>query len=180
MSEVMHMKIGVISDSHDNLPNIEKALSMLAARGATVLIHAGDIVSPFAVKKVLSFPGDVYGVFGNNDGEIAGIKKIWQHVFHGPCLLELAGLRILVCHEEAELSRAPYEDIDIMIFGHDHKAVIREGRPLYVNPGEAGGWVYGKTTCALIDSEGPRAEILEIKRCALRLRYWGCVWRRRA
>ena len=104
------MKIGVMSDSHDNVPNIRKALAIFAAEGCEVLIHAGDIVAPFSVKEILTFKGPVYGVFGNNDGEKAGIVKLWPHVFCGPYLFELGGLRILVCHDETELARAPYDE----------------------------------------------------------------------
>ena len=157
------VKIGIISDSHDNLPNIRKALEVLKGRGAQVLIHSGDVIAPFSVRELLKFPGPVYGVFGNNDGEIAGIKKLWNHVFFGPYLFELGGLRILVCHDETELSRAPYENVDVRVYGHDHKAVIREGKPLDINPGETGGWLYGKPTCAILDTDGPKAEILEIE-----------------
>jgi hypothetical protein len=157
------MKIGIMSDSHDNLPNIRKVLALFAAEGCGALIHAGDFVAPFAVKEILAFAGPAYGVFGNNDGEKAGIMKLWQHVFCGPYLFELGGLRILVCHDETELARAPYERIDVRIFGHDHKAEVKEGRPLDINPGESGGWLYGKATCAVLDTAGPKAKILEIK-----------------
>jgi putative phosphoesterase len=157
------MKIGVMSDSHDNVPNIRKALALFTAEGAEALVHCGDIVAPFSVREILAFKGAAYGVFGNNDGEVAGIKKIWKHIFHGPFLFELGGLRILVCHDETELDRAPYKEIDVRIFGHDHKPEVREGRPLEINPGETGGWLTGRATCAILDTAGPRARILEIK-----------------
>ncbi len=157
------MKIGVMSDSHDNVPNIRKALALFESRGCEALIHAGDIVAPFSVKEVLKFKGEAYGVFGNNDGEVSGIKKLWTHVFHGPFLLELGGLRILVCHDKEELARAPYANIDVRIFGHNHTAEARPGKPLELNPGETGGWLSGKPTCAILDTAGPSAEILEIK-----------------
>ncbi len=78
------MKIGIISDSHDNLPNIRKALALLKSRGAEALIHTGDIVAPFSVKEILKFGGPVYGVFGNNNGEVAGIKKLWPASISAP------------------------------------------------------------------------------------------------
>ena len=157
------MKVGIMSDSHDNLGNIRRAVKLLESNGAGALVHAGDFVAPFAVKEILKFSGEAYGVFGNNDGEIAGIKSLWKHVFHGPCLLELAGLRILVAHDEADLERAPWANIDVKISGHSHKAAILEGPPLSINPGETGGWLYGKATCALLDTKGPKARILEIE-----------------
>lgn len=156
------MKIGILSDTHDNLPRIAAAVELLRGEGAEVLIHAGDFIAPFSVKALLEFPGEVYGVFGNNDGEKAGIQKIWKHVFHGPYLLELGGLRILVAHEEEALESAPYDDLDVRIFGHSHKAEIRDGRPLDINPGTAAGILVDRATCALLDSKDPSARILEI------------------
>jgi len=155
------VKIGILSDTHDNLAAVAAAVELLIAREARVLIHAGDFIAPFSVKELLKFPGEVYGVFGNNDGEIAGIKNIWKNVYHGPFLLELGGLRILVCHEEAGLGRAPYERIDVRVFGHSHKAQIRQGHPLEINPGTAAGVLAPGRTVALLDTSGPRAEILE-------------------
>ncbi len=157
------MKIGIMADSHDNLPAIAAAVGLLAARGTEVLIHAGDFVSPFAVKEILRFPGEIYGVFGNNDGEVRGIEKIWGHVYFAPVLLELGGVRIVVSHREKDLSRAPWENIDVRIFGHTHKAEIRKGAPLEINPGETGGWLTGRRTLAILETEGLSAEILEIE-----------------
>ena len=157
------MIVGLMSDSHDNLPNIRKALALFAARRATALIHTGDIVAPFSVKEILKFPGEAYGVFGNNDGEIAGIKGLWKHIYHGPYLFELGGIRILAAHDEADIARSIYADIDVVVFGHSHAKVIREGRPLVINAGETGGWLTGRPTCAVLDTEGPKAELLEIE-----------------
>jgi putative phosphoesterase len=156
------LKIGIIADTHDNLPRITAAVELLRSEGAEVLVHAGDFIAPFSVKELLKFPGEVYGVFGNNDGEKAGILKIWDRVYHGPYLLELGGLRILLAHEEGALSRAPHDNIDVRIFGHSHKAEIREGRPLDINPGTAAGILAGRATCAILESEGPSARIMEI------------------
>ena len=156
------MLIGVMSDSHDNLPNIRKAVELFASRGAEALIHAGDFVAPFAVKEILKFPGRAYGVFGNNDGEVNGIRALWRDVHRGPHLFELGGLKILAAHAEADLVKASRDDADVHIFGHNHRAEVRDGRPLVVNPGETGGWLTGSATCAVLDTYGPTAEILEI------------------
>ena len=41
------MKIGVISDTHDHLENISKAVTVFNNKNVDVLIHCGDYVSPF-------------------------------------------------------------------------------------------------------------------------------------
>ena len=43
------MKIGVLSDSHDNLPNIRKAVEVFSKNGVEALIHGGDFCSPFTL-----------------------------------------------------------------------------------------------------------------------------------
>ena len=45
------MKIGLISDTHDNLPLIRRAFGFLG--GLEILLHAGDIVAPFAAKGIV-------------------------------------------------------------------------------------------------------------------------------
>ena len=42
---------------------------------------------------------------------------------------------------------------DVIIYGHTHEADIRKGHPLVINPGESGGWLKGKSTIAILDTE---------------------------
>jgi hypothetical protein len=37
------------------------------------------------------------------------------------------------------------ESADVIIYGHTHEVDIRIGSPLIINPGEAGGWLKGKS-----------------------------------
>ena len=47
------MLIGVISDTHDRLPMIDAALALFARNRVEAIIHSGDFVAPFAVKRLL-------------------------------------------------------------------------------------------------------------------------------
>jgi putative phosphoesterase len=40
---------------------------------------------------------------------------------------------------------------DVIIYGHTHDVDIREGETVIINPGEAGGWLRGRSTVALLD-----------------------------
>jgi len=40
--------LGIISDSHDNLPKIESAVARLNNLGVDLVLHAGDYCAPFA------------------------------------------------------------------------------------------------------------------------------------
>ena len=63
------MKIGIISDSHDNIWKLEKALETL--QSTDVVLHCGDLIAPFIIKRLKAGLGDrpVHVVWGNNDGD---------------------------------------------------------------------------------------------------------------
>ena len=44
------MKIAVFSDTHDNIWKLERALGLM--KNADVLIHCGDLCSPFVMKRL--------------------------------------------------------------------------------------------------------------------------------
>lgn len=160
------MRIGIVSDTHDNLPNLRRALVLLRERGAALVLHAGDFVAPFVAEPFREAGLRVIGVFGNNDGDRLYLKERFAGVgelFLGPHELELAGRRIVLMHEpralEALVASGRY---DLVVYGHTHRAEIREGQPLVINPGELGGWLTGRATCALVDLAALRAELLSL------------------
>ena len=157
------MKIGVMADSHDNLVMIRAALKLLEAEGAQALLHAGDIVAPFAVKAILTFPHRVVGVFGNNDGERAGLRALWPEVSDPPYALSLGNRTVLIVHDRGKLAPGALKGVDILVCGHSHKPeVTLEDGVLCVNPGECGGWVTGAATVAVMDTDAMAARILKV------------------
>lgn len=160
------MRIGILADTHDNLVNIRKFLTLFRERGVELVLHAGDFVSPFTAEPFKEAGFKIIGVFGNNDGDKLYLMERYRGVgelFLGPHELELAGRKILLTHEpralEALVSSGRY---DLVVYGHTHRAELREGRPLVVNPGEAGGWLTGRATCVLVDLSSLRAELLSL------------------
>jgi putative phosphoesterase len=158
-------KLAILSDTHDHLDNIRRALALLEGRGAEGLLHLGDIVSPFALKALLKFQGPFYAIFGNNDGEKAGLRNIFPELRDGPRIFELGGRRLGVAHSVQEVPAEYWNTCDGVFYGHTHARVLKpkQGtRPLELNPGEGCGWLTGKPSCALLDLETMGAEILEI------------------
>ena len=156
------MKILVVADTHDNLPNIKKVLELAAERSVEAIIHLGDIVSPFAAKPFAASGITTYAVFGNNDGEKEGLRSILD-IEKPPRLLELAGKRLLLVHNLGTLGEQEKRGADAVLFGHTHRAgVEKEGQVLMLNPGEAGGWLFGRATCALLDLDAMHAEIVDL------------------
>ncbi len=158
------MLIGVIADTHDRLPQIDAALSLFARRKVEAVIHPGDFVAPFAVRRLLSYDGPLHVTYGNNDGERAGLKELMPQVQDGPLFVELGGRTILVHHYIDWCKPADVERADIIITGHTHEVVNRfENGRLFLNAGECCGWVSGRCTVAILDTAGPSAEVCELE-----------------
>jgi putative phosphoesterase len=158
------MLLGLISDTHDNVPMIRRALAFFAKIGADCLIHAGDFVAPFALREIVKFRGPVYAIFGNNDGERAGLRKILPDLQDGPRRINICEKNITILHDEKDLGRKDRAGSDVIVAGHSHRPKVSKGRPLIVNPGECCGWVYGKGTVATLDTETLEVKIVELKR----------------
>lgn len=157
------MLVGVVSDTHDRLPMIDAALELFAERRIKALIHPGDFVAPFAARRLLHYTGPLYCTFGNNDGERQGLSKLMPQVCDGPLFVELGGLTILVHHFIDWCSQTDIDRADVVVTGHTHEPVNRfEGKRLILNPGECCGWVTGRCTVAILDTDGPLADICEL------------------
>ncbi|MBN2185162.1 MAG: YfcE family phosphodiesterase [Candidatus Krumholzibacteriota bacterium] len=63
------MKLAIVSDSHDHIENLDQAVEMIDQMGIRILIHCGDLCSPFMVERLARFSGEVHFVFGNNEGD---------------------------------------------------------------------------------------------------------------
>ena len=161
------MKIGIISDTHENMPKIRKATALFNREKVEVVLHCGDIISPITAGEFSALEARFIAVFGNNDGEKLFLRKrfhrigtIHERKYEG----RLGGKRVLLIHEPdylQELARSGRWDL--IAYGHTHRAeIIKIGSTLVVNPGEAAGWITGKATVALVDTETMAAELKRI------------------
>ena len=165
------MLIGAISDTHDNLPQIEKAIKYLNEQNVGLVLHAGDYVAGFVVPKFKQLNCNLIGVFGNNDGDHELLKKQFSETtnctIHGQfSSIEVENYRIALLHgTEMELLKAliDSEYFDVVIHGHSHnKSIELKGKTLVVNPGELCGYLTGKSTIAIIDTGKQEAKIIEL------------------
>jgi putative phosphoesterase len=154
--------IGVLSDSHDNLPKLREAVELLRRCGAEHLVHAGDFVAPFAVKILVEAGVPFTGVFGNNDGERRGIRKLTPDVHRAPHALDLGGRRIVLVHDLGELADGADDGADLVVFGHTHQPSVEGGPPLRLNPGESSGWLTGRATVATVDLDTLEVSLLDL------------------
>ena len=160
------MIVGIISDTHDNLDNLAKAVEIFHSRNVEHIIHAGDYTSPFTWRILKHFKGDFTGIFGNNDGEKVLLKKLSKDRIHTqPYIFSLHERKIVVMHEPDVVDAlADSGHFDLVVFGHTHEPVIKMvNKTLVVNPGEVCGWLYKKPTVAIVNLVNMEAEIIEIK-----------------
>jgi hypothetical protein len=156
------MLLGIMADSHDNLPKVAAACRAFRDRGVGAVLHAGDFVAPFALKLLVGAGIPVTAVFGNNDGERAGLLAACKDIHNSPHRLELGGRTIVMAHAPGQLEAPECDGADLLVHGHTHQACIQDGPPLLVNPGEAGGWLTGRSTVAVVDLECMTAELVEL------------------
>ncbi len=161
------MKIGVISDTHDSIQNLQKALTVLKENKAEVLIHCGDLCAPFMIEELAKFSGEVHCIFGNIDDKYhTPIKaKEFGINFHGDLAeLEIAERKIAVTHfpiiAHALASTGRY---DAVFYGHTHTPDKQKiGKCLLLNPGEVMGRK-NTPSIAIYNPETNNAEILQIE-----------------
>jgi len=165
------MLIGLIADTHDNLPMVEKAIKRLNDENVELVLHAGDYVSPFVIPKFKGLKAKLIGVFGNNDGDHEFLKKRFSEnerleIRGNFADISIDGARIVLLHGgDRELLKALVDSgsFDIIVHGHMHNAeAYRKGRTLIVNPGEVCGYLTGKSTFALLDTFKREARIIEL------------------
>ncbi len=156
------MKIGIVADSHDNVPAIKKAVEFFNQSSVELVIHAGDYVAPFSVKEFLKLKPKLIGIFGNNDGEKQGINNLCKKIYEAPHFFKIDGKEFLVVHSLESLNTQLEKDADIVIFAHTHKSKIRKNGKIYINPGECGGWLSGKHSVAILDTRTYDVEIIDL------------------
>jgi putative phosphoesterase len=162
------MKVGVLSDTHDNLPRIRQAVTVFNRERVGLVLHAGDFVSPFTIVPLEELTCRLVGVFGNCDGDRCFLKERFAPagfvVVDEPHTLLVEGKRIaLMHHDKLAPATALSGEFDLVVHGHTHRPLIQEGRSLLVNPGECSGWLSGKSTVAIVDLEAMKAELIELE-----------------
>jgi len=151
------MKIGVVSDTHNNLKNCRRIVELFNERGVERVVHTGDITQPKTLEVFAQLDAPLWGVFGNNDvGEremLSDAAESFGFSFIDPPLtLVWAGCRMVVVHDPLELAMVNMEDYDVILHGHTHRETIEfeDGR-LTFNPGESAGHMLGFNAIGVLD-----------------------------
>jgi len=160
------MKVGILSDSHDQRGSTIEALALFLREGVATVLHLGDVCSPAVLEPFRIAAVPLLGVFGNNDFDRNGLQAVSANGFHrGPRVVEVGGRKILMSHAFDELQSEIGEKgrFDLVLFGHTHRALtMRVGKAVVINPGEACGLMSGRPTCAVVDLGTMEARIISL------------------
>lgn len=157
------MKIGLISDTHNNLSATITAARLLLDAGVEAVLHCGDLGSPRILDELYArfyAPGvPLYVVWGNCDGgepdlmdypEIDGL-----HLCGRFGALELGGKKIGLMHGDDQplyYGQVTSGQFDYLISGHTH--VVHDEyhhSTRLLNPGSAAKSRNGPESCAVLD-----------------------------
>ena len=165
------MIMGIIADTHDRLPLLDKAVKRLNEEKVELVLHAGDYIAPFVVPHFKPLKADLIGVFGNNDGDQELLKKRFSELgaeIRGRFAeVIVEGLRIAMLHGDEEgllRSLIHVESHDVIVHGHTHEAkTYRKGETLVINPGETCGYLTGKPTIATLNTQTLDVSIIPLE-----------------
>ena len=163
------MKISIMSDSHENWANLQKAIDISNSHECKYLLFAGDMISPQGIDIFSTFNGDVKIVWGNNENEkVQIVKKCEKYpnvgIFNEFYEEILNSTRVFMIHypKFSELASKSCE-YDLVVHGHTHK--IRNeiiNNCLLVNPGEIQGYLTGVSTFMIYDTESKFLDVITL------------------
>jgi len=160
------MLIAIISDIHNNLPNLKDCLSWCRENLIDKIICCGDIDNKNTLYNLSSwFAGEIFVVRGNSDNyeESSLIKFNNLKYFDESGLIKLDNLQIGFCHEPRKIPKIlkKPEHLDFVFYGHTHKPWIeKKDDTIIANPGNIGGIIYPATFSTL----DTKTKILNLKR----------------
>ncbi len=164
------MKIAILSDIHDNIPNLKKVFDEIKKQKIKTIIFCGDLCAPSTLDKFAKFKGKTHLVFGNVDGDRylmtkltdTKIKNIKIHGELGE--LRLGNKKIAFCHNPKFAHRlAASGKYDLVFYGHTHTPWKKKiNNTILLNPGEIGSH-FGKSSFAIYNLKNNKAELKILK-----------------
>ncbi len=167
------MKIGVISDTHDQRMRILQAIKIFNKEKVGLVVHCGDWVAPFSAARFSALNCPIKGVFGNNDGDKRmHLERNGNFIEYYDEKMEIAVdcRKIFVTHGhlpqllEKALRSGKY---DAVFSGHSHIAHVKKvGKTLWLNPGSLVDVTNEKIkgmSIAIYDTATNKAGIIAIK-----------------
>ena len=152
------MRIGVVSDTHNNVRNIKNIIRIFNEEGVDNVIHTGDVSKAESLTLFSELQCPLIGVFGNNDRMEVGLNEVCQKYnfsfMEPPFSLVLDERKVVIFHEPEPIEEyiIKHDDVDLVLHGHTHR--YREEvkkNVIYFNPGESAGFFEGKSVLGIIE-----------------------------
>ncbi len=156
------MKFAIISDTHDNIKNANKAIDWLNKEKIGFLLHCGDICSQETTDEITkNFKGEVKFVRGNGDYDLENVPETMELELGGNPSTGLRARKIFFNHyPDVAREMAESGKYDLVFYGHTHRPwEDKVGNCRMINPGEIAGQRF-KPTFAIYDTEH---DVLELK-----------------
>ena len=149
------MRLGIISDTHDQLDRTKRAVDLLQSHGAETLVHCGDLCTSPILEACAVLP--LWFVFGNNDCDEVPDLLVASREMNATCLkwggvAHIGGKKVGVTHGHlrTDINRVLSEHPDYLLSGHSHMShdsVVDSVR--HINPGAI--YRAAKYTVAILD-----------------------------
>jgi putative phosphoesterase len=152
------MKIGVVSDTHNNIANVKKIISIFNDEFVDYVIHTGDITNKKTLEQFSTLRARFLGVLGNNDREELGLlersEELGFQFVYPPSTIRLENRQIAIFHEPELIENyiKKNSSVDLVLHGHTHRYREEEFNGVKIfNPGESAGFMEGKNAVGLVD-----------------------------
>ena len=165
------MKIGIVSDTHNNLRNVGRIVELFNESGVDRVIHTGDITQAKTLDVFARLTMPMYGVYGNNDeGEREALEAaVIAHGFtfqEPPFVLAWHQRSIMVVHDPLEFNGHLNGTHELALHGHTHlyryeRNQINGTEQVMFNPGECAGHMTGFNAIGVVDLTSLEAELLK-------------------
>ncbi|HCC22569.1 TPA: hypothetical protein DF272_00065 [Candidatus Falkowbacteria bacterium] len=169
--------IAICSDSHDNIPNINKFLNQCALKTVDLVIHCGDITTKETRQYFQdNFKGKISFVKGNADIESEDDdNQRWRRGKKTNRFLVIKrqpipfiegvidGIRFAACHEKEKAKRLAEKNLYHFVFyGHSHKPWQEKINQTYlINPGTLAG-MFTPPTFAIYDTKTRILDLIQL------------------
>jgi len=159
------MRIGIVSDTHNNLKNVARIVELFNTARVDRAIHTGDITQAKTIHAFANLDAPLWGVFGNNDQERdsldAAIAERGFRFTEPPLELVWHERRIIVVHDPRDLDGALAATHHLALHGHTHHHRLeRLGAQVIFNPGECAGHLDGHNAVGIVDLNSLDARLL--------------------
>lgn len=160
------MRVAIFSDSHDNIPNLNKFFDWINKNGIKEVIFCGDLCASATLRDIImpKYEEKLYMVFGNvaDRENLSKLVLKYNNVIHfgDQGSIKIDGLRIGFVHypEKARIM-AETKEYDFIFYGHTHKPWLESvGNCFMANPGTLAG-LFNKATFAVLDTNTSKLEL---------------------